>query len=88
MNLLADLLKLNSNIRIRIEGHTDSEGDFEANQKLSENRSKSVRSFLVERGISAERLEVKGFGESSPIDSNDTETGRQNNRRTEIRVID
>ncbi len=87
LNLLSDLLKVNADLRIRIEGHTDAEGETAANQTLSENRSKSVRDYLVGKGVAPSRLEVEGFGESRPIDSNETETGRQKNRRTEIRLL-
>jgi len=72
-------------LRIRIEGHTDSTGDDAHNQSLSEERARSVRQFLIdEYGIDASRLEAQGLGESSPVDSNDTPEGRQNNRRVEL----
>lgn len=69
---------------IRVAGHTSSEGSVEHNQDLSERRAQSVVDDLVRRGIAAERIRAVGFGESSPIASNDTESGRALNRRVEI----
>ncbi|MFW6019982.1 MAG: OmpA family protein [Bacteroidales bacterium] len=87
LNRLIGLLKNNPEMEIRIQGHTDSQGDEEYNEKLSENRAKSVYNYLVEHGISEERLSYKGFGESQPIADNDTKEGRAKNRRTEFEVI-
>jgi OOP family OmpA-OmpF porin len=71
-----------SKSRIVIEGHTDSVGKAEYNQKLSEQRSKSVRAVLANRfGVPTQRLKVVGFGEAMPIASNTTELGRSRNRR-------
>lgn len=81
------LLQAHPHLRIRIEGHTDSDGDAPANQGLSERRAQSVMEYLVEGGIEHTRLERKGFGETAPIDTNETASGRQNNRRTEIRIL-
>ncbi len=69
---------------VRIEGHTDSTGSAEKNQKLSEDRAESVREALVKSGISMDRLSVQGFGQDQPIDSNATAAGRENNRRVEF----
>lgn len=77
----------NPEVRIRIMGHTDSVGKDAANQKLSEGRAKAVRDELIERGVAAERLESVGYGETKPIDTNETEEGRQNNRRVEIEIL-
>lgn len=77
----------NPRMRIRIAGHTDSMGSDEYNQKLSENRAKAVYEYLIQRGISADRLSYIGYGESRPIDTNDTDEGRQNNRRVEIEIL-
>jgi len=76
-------------LRLRIEGHTDATGDDKHNQDLSEGRARSVRQFLLETyGIEEERLEARGFGASTPVDSNDTAEGRQNNRRVELVRLD
>lgn len=74
-------------MRIEISGHTDNKGSDDYNQRLSESRAKSVVDYLVKNGINAKRLEYKGAGESKPIDTNDTDEGRQNNRRTEFKII-
>lgn len=80
-------LERNPEIRIKIIGHTDNVGKDEANQRLSEGRANAVRDDLIERGIAPERIEAEGRGESQPIDTNDTEEGRQNNRRVEIEIL-
>lgn len=84
---LYTMLKENPEIRIRITGHTDNVGSDKANQKLSEGRAKSVRADLINRGINGDRIEAEGKGESQPIDTNDTEEGRQNNRRVEFMIL-
>jgi len=73
---------------VRIAGHTDSRGSDEYNQRLSEARAKSVYEYLISQGISADRLSYIGYGESRPIDTNDTEEGRQNNRRVELEILE
>ena len=87
LKTLYDFLKENPRVRIKIIGHTDSVGTDQANQKLSEGRAASVKNEMVKRGIKAERIETEGRGESEPIDTNDTEEGRQNNRRVVIQVL-
>ena len=80
-------LERNPEVRIRIIGHTDNIGKDAANQKLSEGRAQAVRDDLIERGVAPERIQAEGRGESQPIDTNDTEEGRQNNRRVEIEIL-
>ena len=81
------------NMRVRVEGHTDSKGTDEYNQKLSQRRTDSVVKYLIGKGIDPSRLEAVGFGESRPIAPNqdesgkDNPTGRAKNRRTEFHVI-
>lgn len=70
--------------RIRIEGHTDNVGAAEGNRVLSQARAEAVRTYLIERGVRASKLEAKGYGEDAPIDSNDTPAGRARNRRVEF----
>ncbi|ABG57771.1 OmpA family protein [Cytophaga hutchinsonii] len=84
---LVDLLKNNPTLRIEIAGHTDNIGDETLNQKLSEERAKNVVTFLTANGISAGRLVAKGYGSSQPVAPNTTDTGRQQNRRTEIKIL-
>ena len=73
-------------LRIQINGHTDDVGDVASNQDLSEQRAKSVYEFLIEKAIDPSRLKYKGFGESKPMESNDSPEGRAKNRRTEFEV--
>ncbi|TLM79285.1 OmpA family protein [Microbulbifer harenosus] len=75
-------------LKIVVEGHTDNAGDPEKNRKLSEWRANWVRQFLLERGISAERVEAAGLGDSDPVADNSTPKGREQNRRLVVRVID
>jgi outer membrane protein OmpA-like peptidoglycan-associated protein/Tol biopolymer transport system component len=85
---LIEMLRKNVKMKIEISGHTDNKGTADYNQKLSENRSKAVYNYLIEKGIDKTRLSYKGYGMIKPIDTNDTEDGRANNRRTEFKVIE
>ena len=87
LNDLYMYLARNPQVRIKIIGHTDNVGKDEANQKLSDGRANAVMNELIERGISADRLQAEGRGETQPIDTNDTDEGRQNNRRVEIEIL-
>jgi outer membrane protein OmpA-like peptidoglycan-associated protein len=71
---------------IRVEGHTDGTGSEAYNDDLSERRARNVRNLLVQRGVDITRVEVIGYGESMPVANNQTEAGRQMNRRVEIKV--
>lgn len=73
--------------RFMIEGHTDSTGSLETNMRLSKERAAAIKSYLIENGISASRLESEGFGPNQPVGSNKTAAGRKQNRRTEVKVI-
>lgn len=73
--------------QLKLSGHTDNVGAAQANLKLSKDRSEAVKAFLVERGIDANRIQVEYFGETQPIETNDTPEGRQRNRRVEMKVI-
>ena len=84
---LVKLMKDNSSLKIEISGHTDSKGPKDYNLGLSENRAKAVVDYLVKEGIKVSRLSFKGYGETQPVATNDTEEGRQLNRRTEIKII-
>ena len=75
-------------LRIEIQAHTDSMGEASYNQYLSEQRAASVRDYLVGKGIAADRMVAKGYGETSPIADNGTREGRAKNRRVELKVID
>ena len=84
---MADIMKKFPKVRFYIDGHTDNVGSDSYNQTLSDNRSKSVVNYLTAKGIGANRLTNKGYGESQPIATNETDEGRQLNRRTEFKVI-
>ena len=71
---------------ILIAGHTDSTGSESYNQQLSQRRADSVKNALIQRGVAADRISAVGYGESSPIADNNTEYGRQQNRRVEVRI--
>nr|WP_244226908.1 OmpA family protein [Corallococcus aberystwythensis] len=72
---------------VRVEGHTDSQGNDAKNLDLSQRRANTVRDWLVKGGIAAERLEAVGHGETKPVDTNDTAKGRENNRRVEFNIL-
>jgi outer membrane protein OmpA-like peptidoglycan-associated protein len=75
------------NIRIAVEGYTDSIGTDVYNEKLSVRRAEAVFRYLVNHGIAPERMEVIGYGETHPVASNDTEEGRAENRRVELHIV-
>lgn len=84
LDTVVAFLRAEPGINVSVEGHTDSRGSDAYNQKLSHARAESVRAYLVEKCVGAARLEAKGFGESRPVASNDTDDGRENNRRVEF----
>jgi outer membrane protein OmpA-like peptidoglycan-associated protein/tetratricopeptide (TPR) repeat protein len=88
LNRLLAFLVNNKQIKIEISGHTDNVGLHDYNMELSENRAKSVYTFLVNNKINSERLIYKGYGELQPLSSNETKEGRAENRRTEIKILD
>ena len=88
--VLADIigiLKEYPSAKFTVEGHTDSVGSEKLNQRLSDSRANSVKEYLTSHGIDAFRLSSQGYGESNPIDSNKTKSGRANNRRVEINLV-
>lgn len=84
---LVKLLSENPSIKIEVSGHTDNIGDSKTNQALSEARALSVMNSLIAIGVNKSRLVYKGYGSTQPIDTNDTEAGKQNNRRTEFKIL-
>jgi OOP family OmpA-OmpF porin len=78
---LADSLKTNPDLNLLIEGHTDNIGNSAYNLKLSEERAEAVKKVLVSHGISESRIQVKGFGDTRPIATNESAKGRAENRR-------
>jgi outer membrane protein OmpA-like peptidoglycan-associated protein len=81
---IADQLRISPDIRIAIEGHTDSVGSDDYNQTLSEKRAAAVRDYLVSRGFPSGRMNTSGLGENAPVAGNETPSGRQQNRRVEL----
>ncbi|WP_225409013.1 Ig-like domain-containing protein [Stigmatella hybrida] len=87
---VAAVLRANPQLtKIRVEGHTDSQGSDAFNMDLSDRRAKSVRTYLIEKeGIAADRLEAVGYGETQPVDTNATAAGRENNRRVIFTILE
>ncbi|MEP6606771.1 MAG: OmpA family protein, partial [Nitrosospira sp.] len=85
---LADALKQNPQRTVFIEGFTDSTGTENRNQELSEQRAMAVRDTLLGMGVASNRITTSGYGKSFPVASNNTEAGRQLNRRVEIIISD
>lgn len=84
LDQVANFLKADSTVQMSVEGHTDARGAAPYNLKLSQARASSVRKYLVDHGIDANRLTAKGFGKTRPVASNDTDEGREANRRVEM----
>lgn len=87
LNRLKRILDDNASMKIEIGGHTDSRGSAEYNKKLSNDRAQSVVNYLIDNGIDTSRLTYKGYGKDQPVATNETEEGRQDNRRVEFKVI-
>ena len=87
LNDVAAVMAENPKIKkVRIAGHTDSDGSDDYNKKLSQDRADAVMKFLVDAGIDPKRLEAKGYGEQKPIADNKTEEGKERNRRVEFNI--
>ena len=84
---LAEVMKAKKKMVVEIAGHTDDVGEDAANLKLSQSRAEAVRAWLISKGIAKERITAKGYGETEPTATNQTDQGRQMNRRTEVRII-
>ena len=84
---LAGTLQKYPDTNIIIEGHTDSKGADDYNQTLSERRAGAVADYVSAQGVSRSRLTTKGYGETSPVDTNDTDAGRAKNRRVNVIII-
>ena len=83
---VAQVLNAYPQTTLTVAGHTDSTGSEEYNQTLSQKRAESVKNALVQRGVAAYRINAVGYGESQPVGDNETEFGRQQNRRVEVRI--
>lgn len=84
LNEIVKLMKEHSDLKFEIDGHTDSDGDDNANMKLSQSRADAVKVRLMDMGIDKSRLSTRGFGATKPMDKNDTAEGKANNRRVEF----
>jgi outer membrane protein OmpA-like peptidoglycan-associated protein len=86
LDKLATVLKENPDTDIEVQGHTDSKGADDYNMTLSEKRASAVATYLKSKGIAASRIKTKGFGETAPVATNDTEEGRAQNRRVNFLI--
>ncbi len=87
LDMLIEFLKQHPDIKVEVSGHTDSLGRFSYNMKLSQRRAQAVVNYLIQHGISKDRLVAKGYGPTKPIASNKTPEGRALNRRVEIKIL-
>lgn len=87
LDKVVDFLKQNPSVEIEISGHTDNKGSDEYNANLSQGRSEAVVNYIISQGVDGYRLSAHGYGEAKPIDTNDSEEGRANNRRVEFTVM-
>jgi len=87
INEIVEMMIEHPDLKFRVDGHTDGDGDESYNQKLSEERASAVKNLLIQSGIDASRLDSKGFGESMPVNENSTSEGKANNRRVEFIII-
>jgi outer membrane protein OmpA-like peptidoglycan-associated protein len=87
LSRLADVLKQEPDRQVMIEGYTDSVGSSSYNRELAESRAQAVRDFLIQHGVGADRITARGYGKDYPVATNDTEAGRQQNRRVEVVIL-
>jgi OOP family OmpA-OmpF porin len=87
LNSVADIAGRCPEAKIEVTGHTDSVGSRDKNRVLSESRARSVVDYLAGRGVAPARISARGFGDTRPVASNDTEANRAKNRRIEFRVV-
>lgn len=86
LNNLTELMLNKKNLHIELSGHTDNVGDDASNMTLSKDRAETVKAYLIKKGIEALRIIAVGYGETVPVASNETPSGRQKNRRTEVKI--
>ncbi|MBN2892895.1 MAG: PorP/SprF family type IX secretion system membrane protein [Bacteroidales bacterium] len=87
LNRLVYVMMENPDLKLEVSGHTDNTGTVAFNNQLSKDRAQSVVNYMISKGIKKERLKAEGYGSSKPIDTNDTEEGKQNNRRVEAEIV-
>jgi outer membrane protein OmpA-like peptidoglycan-associated protein len=88
LDAVAEVLKTNADLSVRIEGHTDDSGSSESNRELSQKRAEAVRDYLVAKGVDAARLEAVGYGEDKPLVEGTSDEARSKNRRVEFVIVD
>lgn len=86
LNGLGNVLTTHEELKLSLEGHTDDVGDDDANLELSKNRAAAVKQYLIRAGVKGTRMTSEGYGETKPVDSNDTPDGRKHNRRVEMNI--
>ena len=86
LDKLADTLNKSKDWTLEIQGHTDDKGSDDFNMKLSQNRADSVRNYLITKGVLSDIIIAKGFGESKPLVTNDSDANRDKNRRVEFKI--
>lgn len=87
LDKLSNLLNEDRTKKIRVDGHTDSTGEAEYNQWLSDKRAASVKKYLEDAGVSSSRITIKGYGQTAPVADNKTAEGRKKNRRVEVVIL-
>lgn len=87
LNHIVETMKDNPNMEVMLEGHTDNQGDWNANLQLSKQRVNEVRKYLVSNGIAEKRIQIQGYGSTRPVASNNSEEKRKLNRRVEFIII-
>ena len=87
LNDVVKVLNKNEGLKVELAGYTDNRGNPKFNDKLSKLRAESVKAYLVSKGVSAEQMNSKGYGDDNPVDTNETPQGRANNRRVELHIL-
>lgn len=87
LDKVEEAMLANESLHLKISGHTDNTGDHDMNLKLSEKRAQAVKKYLVDHGMTADRIEAKGYGDTQPIEDNSTAEGRKHNRRVEFEIV-
>jgi len=88
LDLVAETLLKYPELKVEVQGHTDSDGAAEYNESLSYRRAQTVRDYLVSKGVDSGRMTVRGYGESEPVADNTTAAGKAQNRRVVLRILE
>lgn len=87
LDAVVKVMQDNPNYKLNVDGHTDNTGNADSNMELSQKRAESARNYIIEKGISADRITAKGYGSNKPAGDNSTEEGRAKNRRVEFNIV-